>query len=92
MYQFSPFTFICKRSLDCVDLIGFAQTIVGLQYLTHATSEKKTKLDTYVLNDKWVSVTFGSEDYSFNHTRKNQYEEILFKCEDDRLQNFPLIY
>ena len=37
-----------------------------------------------VLNDKWVSVTSGSEDYSFKHMRKNQYEESLFRCEDDR--------
>jgi len=36
------------------------------------------------LNDHWVSVTSGSEDYSFKHMRKNQYEESLFRCEDDR--------
>lgn len=39
-----------------------------------------------VLNDKWVSVTSGSEDYSFKHMRKNQYEESLFRCEDDRFE------
>eukprot|EP00884_Botryococcus_braunii_P021578 jgi/Botrbrau1/8103/Bobra.0230s0026.1 len=37
-----------------------------------------------LLNDNWVSVTSGSEDYSFKHMRKNQYEEHLFRCEDDR--------
>uniref|UniRef100_A0A1J3I1R9 Paired amphipathic helix protein Sin3-like 6 n=3 Tax=Noccaea caerulescens TaxID=107243 RepID=A0A1J3I1R9_NOCCA len=38
------------------------------------------------LNDHLVSVTSGSEDYSFSHMRKNQYEESLFRCEDDRYE------
>ncbi|KAK1326557.1 Paired amphipathic helix protein Sin3-like 3 [Acorus calamus] len=44
----------------------------------------RTELAVAVLNDLWVSVTSGSEDYSFKHMRKNQYEESLFRCEDDR--------
>ena len=44
----------------------------------------RTDLGAFVLNDIWVSVTSGSEDYSFKHMRKNQYEESLFRCEDDR--------
>lgn len=43
------------------------------------------EIGSQVLNDHWVSVTSGSEDYSFKHMRKNQYEESLFRCEDDRL-------
>ena len=39
-----------------------------------------------VLNDNWVSVTSGSEDFSFKAMRKNQYEESLFRCEDDRFE------
>jgi paired amphipathic helix protein Sin3a len=31
-------------------------------------------------------VTSGSEDYSFKAMRKNQYEEALFRCEDDRFE------
>ncbi|XP_027359740.1 paired amphipathic helix protein Sin3-like 4 isoform X4 [Abrus precatorius] len=46
----------------------------------------KTELGAEVLNDHWVSVTSGSEDYSFKHMRKNQYEESLFRCEDDRFE------
>ncbi|XP_037403717.1 paired amphipathic helix protein Sin3-like 3 [Triticum dicoccoides] len=46
----------------------------------------KTDLGATVLNDHWVSVTSGSEDYSFKHMRKNQYEESLFRCEDDRFE------
>ena len=39
-----------------------------------------------VLNDGWVSVTSGSEDYGFKHVRWNQYEEALSRCEDDRFE------
>ncbi|KAK9104764.1 hypothetical protein Scep_021608 [Stephania cephalantha] len=50
------------------------------------TTSCRTELDRPVLNDWWVSVTSGSEDYSFKHMRKNQYEESLFRCEDDRFE------
>ncbi|KAF8083225.1 hypothetical protein N665_0787s0007 [Sinapis alba] len=46
----------------------------------------RQKSGAAVLNDHWVSVTSGSEDYSFKHTRRNQYEESLFRCEDDRFE------
>ncbi|KAG4403132.1 hypothetical protein GLYMA_01G038300v4 [Glycine max] len=49
-------------------------------------ASQKTELGAEVLNDYWVSVTSGSEDYSFKHMRKNQYEESLFRCEDDRFE------
>ncbi|OIV94540.1 hypothetical protein TanjilG_25602 [Lupinus angustifolius] len=49
-------------------------------------TSQKTELGAEVLNDHWVSVTSGSEDYSFKHMRKNQYEESLFICEDDRFE------
>jgi paired amphipathic helix protein Sin3a len=39
-----------------------------------------------VLNDRWVSIQTGSEDYSFKHMRRNQYEEALFRCEDERYE------
>lgn len=46
-----------------------------------------------VLNDVWVSVPTGSEDGgSFKASRKNQYEEVLFKCEDDRYELDMLIH
>nr|XP_024382615.1 paired amphipathic helix protein Sin3-like 4 isoform X2 [Physcomitrium patens] len=49
-------------------------------------SSHRTALGNSVLNDSWVSMTSGSEDYSFKHMRKNQYEESLFRCEDDRFE------
>ncbi|KAG2333907.1 hypothetical protein Bca52824_005087 [Brassica carinata] len=50
------------------------------------SSHRIQKLGAAVLNDHWVSVTSGSEDYSFKHMRRNQYEESLFRCEDDRFE------
>ncbi|KAL2543109.1 Paired amphipathic helix protein Sin3-like 4 [Abeliophyllum distichum] len=50
------------------------------------SASQRTNIGNEVLNDDWVSVTSGSEDYSFKHMRKNQYEESLFRCEDDRFE------
>lgn len=55
----------------------------SLQYPI-ASASQRSELGALVLNDHWVSVTSGSEDYSFKHMRRNQYEESLFRCEDDR--------
>lgn len=46
----------------------------------------RTALCDEVLNDIWVSVPTGSEDFGFKNSKKNQYEEMLFKCEDDRFE------
>ncbi|GAB4827456.1 hypothetical protein Ancab_034340 [Ancistrocladus abbreviatus] len=50
------------------------------------TASQRSEMGAQVLNDYWVSVTSGSEDYSFKHMRRNQYEESLFRCEDDRFE------
>uniref|UniRef100_A0A2P2MR97 Paired amphipathic helix protein Sin3-like 2 n=1 Tax=Rhizophora mucronata TaxID=61149 RepID=A0A2P2MR97_RHIMU len=50
------------------------------------SASQRSDLGARVLNDHWVSVTSGSEDYSFKHMRRNQYEESLFRCEDDRFE------
>jgi histone deacetylase complex regulatory component SIN3 len=45
----------------------------------------RSRLEQSVLNDDWVSVPTGSEDFNFfKITRKNEYEMALFKCEDER--------
>eukprot|EP00742_Colponemidia_sp_Colp-10_P004189 GILJ01004468.1.p1 GENE.GILJ01004468.1~~GILJ01004468.1.p1 ORF type:complete len:1073 (+),score=176.80 GILJ01004468.1:164-3382(+) len=49
-------------------------------------TEGRNELAHSVLNDVWVSLPQGSEDYSFKHMRKNQYEEALFKGEDERYE------
>ncbi|CAH8340496.1 unnamed protein product [Eruca vesicaria subsp. sativa] len=50
------------------------------------TASQRSELGAEVLNDRWVSVTSGSEDFSFKHMRRNPYEEIIFRCEDDRFE------
>jgi paired amphipathic helix protein Sin3a len=52
--------------------------------LPKLTCSGRDDLCREVLNDEWVSIVSGSEDYSFKLMRKNQYEEALFRCEDDR--------
>ncbi|KAG2448373.1 hypothetical protein HYH02_006955 [Chlamydomonas schloesseri] len=52
----------------------------------HLTSTGRTALSDSVLNSEFVNVITGSEDYSFKLMRKNQYEESLFRCEDDRYE------
>lgn len=48
---------------------------------------ERSEMEATVLNDIWVSIPIGSEEsYSFKHMRKNQYEEALFKCEDERFE------
>ncbi|KAG2499920.1 hypothetical protein HYH03_002207 [Edaphochlamys debaryana] len=52
----------------------------------HLTTTGRTPLADAVLNSEFVNVITGSEDYSFKLMRKNQYEESLFRCEDDRYE------
>ncbi|PRQ24184.1 putative transcription regulator Others family [Rosa chinensis] len=50
------------------------------------SASQRSEVAAQVLNDHWVSVTSRSEDNSFKHKRRNQYEESLFRCEDDRFE------
>jgi len=43
-------------------------------------------LEQLVLNDSWVSVATGTEDLNFKTMRKNQYEESIFRAEDERFE------
>ncbi|CAH8388149.1 unnamed protein product [Eruca vesicaria subsp. sativa] len=78
------------RGINELDLSECAQCTPSYRllpddYLIQIPSYRNS-LGEKVLNDHWVSVTSGSEDYSFKHMRKNQYEESLFRCEDDRFE------
>ena len=47
----------------------------------------RVPVEAAMLNDNWVSVPTGSEeDFFFKTTRKNQYEEALFRCEDEQVR------
>ena len=46
----------------------------------------RTSLCSEVLNDTWVSFPMWSEDSTFEGTRKTQFEEYIFRCEDERFE------
>mmetsp|Transcript_17446 Transcript_17446/g.24523 ORF Transcript_17446/g.24523 Transcript_17446/m.24523 type:complete len:1501 (+) Transcript_17446:228-4730(+) len=48
---------------------------------------ERNEEEAKVLNDVWVSLPVGSEEsYTFRHMRRNQHEEVLFRCEDERFE------
>ena len=47
----------------------------------------RSEEEATLLNDVWISLPDGSEEsYTFRHMRKNQHEEVLFRCEDERFE------
>uniref|UniRef100_A0A146LA21 Paired amphipathic helix protein Sin3a n=3 Tax=Lygus hesperus TaxID=30085 RepID=A0A146LA21_LYGHE len=46
----------------------------------------RTSLCRQVLNDTWVSFPTWSEDSTFVTSRKTQYEEYIYRCEDERFE------
>lgn len=46
----------------------------------------RDELCNEVLNDVWVSFPTWSEDSVFLSSKKNVYEEALYKCEDERYE------
>lgn len=46
----------------------------------------RTMLCRQVLNDTWVSFPTWSEDSTFVTSRKTQYEEYIYRCEDERFE------
>lgn len=59
--------------------------ILPSDYPRPISSGREAYKESAVLNDEWVSIPIGSEEStSFKQMRKNQYEESLFRSEDDR--------
>ena len=46
----------------------------------------RTPFDAGFLNDQWISVPVGSEDFNFKNMTKNPHEFALFACEDERFE------
>ncbi|CAO1419976.1 unnamed protein product [Diamesa tonsa] len=46
----------------------------------------RTALCREVLNDTWVSFPSWAEDSTFVTSRKTQYEEFIYRCEDERFE------
>lgn len=76
---------ISELDLSMCERCGPSYRLLPKNYPKVICSDR-TPLCHDVLNDTWVNVTSGSEDYSFKQMRKNQYEESLFRCEDDRFE------
>ena len=76
---------ISELDLSACDRCGPSYRLLPKSF-PKATASARTPFCHEHLNDNWVSVTSGSEDYSFKAMRKNQYEESLFRCEDDRFE------
>jgi len=76
---------ISELDLSMCERCGPSYRLLPKNYPKVICSDR-TPLCHEVLNDTWVNVTSGSEDYSFKQMRKNQYEESLFRCEDDRFE------
>ena len=76
---------ISELDLSACERCGPSYRLLPKDY-PKAPASARTSLCQEHLNDNWVSVTSGSEDYSFKAMRKNQYEEALFRCEDDRFE------
>ncbi|BBG94142.1 SIN3-like 4 [Prunus dulcis] len=84
IYIFSSKDKYLAKPINELDLSTASAVLQAIYPIPSAS--QRTELASEVLNDHWVSVTSGSEDYSFKHMRKNQYEESLFRCEDDRFE------
>uniref|UniRef100_A0AAQ4Q824 Paired amphipathic helix protein Sin3a n=1 Tax=Gasterosteus aculeatus aculeatus TaxID=481459 RepID=A0AAQ4Q824_GASAC len=52
----------------------------------HPKCTGRTPLCKEVLNDTWVSFPSWSEDSTFVSSKKTQYEEHIYRCEDERFE------
>ncbi|XP_012225740.1 paired amphipathic helix protein Sin3a isoform X3 [Linepithema humile] len=68
----------CKR-------LGASYCALPKSYIQPKCSGR-TQLCKEVLNDTWVSFPTWSEDSTFVTSRKTQYEEFIYRCEDERFE------
>ncbi|XP_065206279.1 paired amphipathic helix protein Sin3b-like [Planococcus citri] len=80
------------RSENCIDIDYSTCKRIGASYCAvpeHFDPPKcsgRTDLCREVLNDTWVSFPTWSEDSTFVSSRKTQYEEYIYRCEDERFE------
>ena len=78
LYFFADFA-TCKR-------LGISYRSLPDSYPRPVCSGR-TPLCNSVLNDTWVSFpSWSSEDTSCVHSKKTQYEEFIYKTEDERFE------
>jgi len=49
-------------------------------------TESRVHLLPQVLNDIWVSFPLWSEDTTVDNSKMSQYEEFMYRCEDERFE------
>lgn len=80
------------RSENSIDIDYSTCKRIGASYcavpddFTPPTCSGRTDLCREVLNDTWVSFPTWSEDSTFVSSRKTQYEEYIYRCEDERFE------
>ena len=64
------------------------ESVVKMLLLLQANAKcsGRTQLCREVLNDTWVSFPAWSEDSQFVTSRKTQYEEFIYRTEDERFE------
>ncbi|XP_039298739.1 paired amphipathic helix protein Sin3b isoform X2 [Nilaparvata lugens] len=68
----------CKR-------LGASYCAVPKDYV-HPKCSGRSQLCREVLNDSWVSFPSWSEESTFVTSRKTQFEEYIYRCEDERFE------
>jgi histone deacetylase complex regulatory component SIN3 len=72
------------NDIDFTNSTRITPSYVEMPWSYPVSCRNKTKELKGILNDKWVSVPYGSEHSHFSIRIKNQYEELLLKSEDER--------
>jgi len=83
----------CKLEIDYASCkrLGPSYRSLPREYVQPPSSGRNAFCNE-VLNDLWVSLPTGSEEgANFKSSHKNAYEELMFKCEDDRYELDMLI-
>lgn len=68
---------LCKEVRPGRGFLKISKSDLDLQHQT---------LSLQVLNDTWVSFPSWSEDSTFVSSKKTQYEEHIYRCEDERFE------
>jgi paired amphipathic helix protein Sin3a len=70
---------MCKR-------LGASYCALPKSHENKVKCSGRTALCREVLNDTWVSFPTWAEDSTFVTSRKTQYEESIYRCEDERFE------
>lgn len=84
------YSFIANVPLNSCDIITTSYRILP-EEVPLLPRSGKTVLGDQVLCDNLVSIPSGHEDQTFLATRKNEFEEALFRVEDERFELDRLI-